>query len=278
MIVTTRQPARGADVAELPAGAVDRSSALPLYAQLESLLAGAIRRGRWQPGERVPSEPAIGSHYEVSRTTVRQALDELEREGLIRRERGRGTFVAEPRSSWLLQSSASFHETASRHGHSVTSRVLRREVVELPEWAAESLELDAGAEGLVLERLRELDGEVVMYVRNFLPTQYERAVRDADLETGSLYAALRRTHGLAVGGGRRVVDAVAADPELARMLDLGGGQPVLFVESVSLDLDRRPFECYRAWHRPDRSKIEVQVVTSEVAEQVGIDTSGVGPS
>lgn len=261
-------------MAELPPTKIDRSSPVPFYFQLKKVLAEEITSGRWAPGEQVPSEPSICTHFEVSRTTVRQALAELRSEGRIRKEKGRGTFIAHPRStSWLLQSSHGFFDEASAAGSTVTSRVLRREVAPLPAWATDALQLLAGARGVVLERLRWVDDELVMYVITYLPPWLEATVMSAELESGSLYRTLEEKEGLIVTGGRRVVEAVVARDDLARQLEVESGAPLLFVESLSWDQSGRPFECYRAWHRADRTKIEVQVVHHEIAARAGFDAN-----
>jgi GntR family transcriptional regulator len=257
-------------VAELLSTAIDRTSPVPFYFQLKKLLEDQIVSGRWGVGERLPSEPAICAHFRISRTTVRQALAELESEGLVRKEKGRGTFISEPRpSSWLLQSSHGFYEEAVRGGRIVTSKVLRREVEVLPRWAADALRLGTGSVGMTIERVRRIDDRPVMYVLNHLPPELAETVLEADLETGSLYSALKERSGLSVFGGSRVVEAVRAEDELAPLLEVEPGTPLLFVESVSWDARLLPFECYRAWHRADRTKIEVQVVDQEIATRAG---------
>lgn len=254
----------------LPAKAIDRESPIPLYFQLKELLAAEITSGRWPPGVRIPSEPEIGAHFEVSRTTVRQTLDEMESDGLISRVKGRGTFVKQSSpDTWFLQSSQGFYDEATAKGHKVTSRVLRREVGKLPAWALEALGLEAGAHGLTLERLRLVDGRVVMYVVNHLPEDLADLVIRADLERGSLYGALREG-GVEIGGGYRVVEAVKAEGELARLLEIEDGAPLLHVQSVTRESYLRPVECYQAWHRADRTKIEVRVVPEDVASQAGV--------
>jgi GntR family transcriptional regulator len=256
----------------LPRSRIDRSSPLPFYFQLKRLLAEEITSGRWLPGDRMDSEPAICRHFGVSRTTVRQAVAELEAEGLIRKEKGRGTFIAEPRSTaWLLQSSHGFYDETVRRGHTVTSRLLRREVIPLPPWATDALDLSDGAEGVTLERLRWVDGDVVMYAVNYLPAELAPVIMSADLETGSLYRTLEESVGLVVDGGRRTVEAVTAQDELAALLEVDEGAALLYVESVSWDPQLRPFECYQAWHRAERTKIEVQVVNRHTAKRAGLD-------
>ena len=259
--------------ARLPTSRIDRTSPVPFYFQLKKTLAEEILAGRWSPGDRLPSEPAICDHFEVSRTTVRQALAELEAEGMIQRNKGRGTFVADPQStSWLLQSSAGFYEEAVRAGHTVTSKLLRRSLQVLPSWACDALELPPGNEGVTIERLRWVDDRLVMYVINHLPPRLSDAVLEADLASGSLYRILEDREGLEVLGGRRVVEAVTAQEELAQLLEVEAGAPLLLVESVSWDREQVPFECYRAWHRADRTRIEVQVVTQAVASRAGFDS------
>jgi GntR family transcriptional regulator len=259
----------------LPQSRIDRSSPVPFYFQLKKALAEEIVSGRWSPGDRLPAEPTICGHFQLSRTTVRQALAELEAEGTIRREKGRGTFVAEPSTSaWILQSAHGFFEEAARAGHTVTSRILRREIEPLPTWACDALQLPPGCRGLTVERLRWVGDRLVMYVITHLPIELAEAVMAADLERGSLYRTLADTMGVVVHGGQRVVEAVQAQDELARLLEVEPGAPLLLFESVSWGPDRRPFECYRAWHRGDRTRVEVHVVSQAAASRAGIDPQG----
>lgn len=259
---------------DLPRASVDRGSPVPYYFQVKEFLAEEISSGRWPVGEKLPSEPVLCNHFDVSRATIRQAVGQLENEGLVRPERGRGTFVARRRSSWLIQSTASFHEEATRLGHDVRSRVLRCELAELPAWATRTLDLAEGSTGLAIERVRSLDDQIVMYVQNYLPAEYAEPVLGADLERSSLYEVLQKgADDLVIGGGRRVMDAEAADEWLADLLRIDPGTPVLFVESVSWDADQRPFECYQAWHITNRARVEVHVLPEQAAERAGIPTA-----
>lgn len=261
----------------LPPVAIDRRSPIPFYFQLTELLTREIETGRWAIGERLPSEPAICEQFGVSRTTVRQALAALESEGLVRREKGRGTFVAERRSGgWLLQSAHGFYEEAERAGHTVRSQVLHRAVERLPAWASDALRLRPGSDGVTVERLRWMDDRLVMYVVSHFPRKLAEGLLGADLETASLYRVLEEREGVTVAGGRRVVEAARADRTLARLLRVQAGSPLLSVEAVSWDARLQPFECYRAWHRADRTKIEVHVVHEEAAAKAGLGLGALG--
>jgi GntR family transcriptional regulator len=217
-----------------------------------------ISSGRWAPGARLPSEPELCERYGLSRTTVRQALARLEQRNLIERRKGQGTFVRRERSGlWLLQSSEGFfHDEVDRLGRTVTSTVLRAERGPLPDWACIALSLRPRSRGATLERLRSVDGLVALYVVNHLPGHAAEAALDIANPNESLYRRLRERGGVIPHGGRRTLEAVAAEPPIAQLLELAPGAPVAFIESVAWDEELRPFDCYRAWLRTDRTRIE----------------------
>jgi GntR family transcriptional regulator len=239
---------------------IDRASSEPLHAQLRQTILDAIADGRWRPGDRLPSETELCRQFDISRTTVRQALTMLELEGALRREQGRGTFVAEPApTTGFLQSSAGFQEDAERGGHVVTSQVLNVGVERMPSWAAAGLDREPDTHGVSIERVRSLDGQVVMYADTWILLDFAEGVLAADLSRESLYHVLHERHGVVVHEGRRSVQAVVAEPRVAQLLEVPEGSPVLHVEAITSDRDGRPFECYRAWHRTDRSRLEIRV-------------------
>jgi GntR family transcriptional regulator len=197
----------------------------------------------------------------VSRTTVRQALMRLEQRALIDRRKGQGTFVrGDQPGLWLLQSSEGFfQEEVDRLGRKVTSQILRADRGELPDWACKALELPPGSQGATLERIRHVDGLVALYVVNHLPRHVAEAALAADNPNESLYRRLGERAGVVPLGGRRTLEAINADERLAELLELEPGAAVAFIESVAWDSDLRPFDCYRAWLRTDRTRIDVQV-------------------
>jgi GntR family transcriptional regulator len=247
----------------LPTSSIDRASPVPFYFQLARVLQEEIATGRWTPGTQMPSEPALGEHFGVSRSVIRQALDRLERDGCVRRLKGRGTFVVGlTNDSWRLQSSEGFfQEEVTRLGHRVASKILRAEVGPLPGWATAALELPERSEGVTIERLRFVDGEIALYTVNHAPAELAATVLGLSADD-SLYEQIEQEHGLTVYGGRRVVEAIAAEARLATLLDVPRTTPLVFIESVSWDAQMRPFDCYQTWLRTDRTRIEVEVTRS----------------
>jgi GntR family transcriptional regulator len=257
--------------------AVDRRSPVPLYLQLEDVLSREILAGRLSPGDQLPAEPEIAEHFGVSRSVVRQALMRLDQEGLVRRAHGAGTFVLRNRQrSWLVQDVAGFfRDEVERHGHDVTSKVLRLGVEPMPVWAADALAVPEGSPGVVLERLRWVDGILTVYDLNYLLSELAPVVEMlAEDAHGSLYEVLAQ-EGLTVAGGRRIVDSVIAGERFADVLDVKAWEPLLVIEGVDWDRNLRAFDCYRTWIRPDRMKIEVQVMPTGPdarLEQAGLTT------
>lgn len=256
---------------------VDRVSPVPLYFQVEQALASRIRGGTLAIGSRLPTEPELSEHFGVSRSVICQALRRLEEMGLVARRRGVGSFVAQQDPpSWQLQGSQGFFEDeATRLGREVVSKVLRAEVAPLPHWAAVLLELADGAPGVVLERLRYVDGLLTVYDLNYLPERFADAVLSLrGAPHGSLYETLRWTHAATVVSGRRTINAVVAGSELCRVLEVDEDAPLLFVEAIDLDAAQRPFDCYRTWLRPDRLTIRVEVVSPSAQTLPAIPPAG----
>jgi GntR family transcriptional regulator len=246
---------------KLPGTPIDRTSPLPFYAQLADILEQQIVDGQWPSGWRIPGELEICEHFGLSRSPVRQALARLQTRGLIERRKGQGTFVqASHPGLWLLQASEGFfQDEVDRLGRTVTSSIIRADQVTLSVRACEALELPAGSNGVVLERLRSIDDQVALYVVNHLPERMAGVAMSFPNPNESLYRRLRDRLGVEPSGGRRKLQAVAAGDSVAALLELPTGAPVAFIESVTWDADLRPFDYYQAWLRPDRVQIDIYV-------------------
>lgn len=240
---------------------IDRDSPVPYYFQLAQTLESQILAGRWQNGERLPSEQDMCDEFGISRSTVRQALARLEHQGLISRRRGRGPRArAGGEKTWLLQSvEGFFQDEVGRMGVEVSSQILRLEVSRLPRWASEALEVPESEDGVTLERLRSVEGLVALYVVNYLPARLADAIIPYDDPNESLYRRLAQWSGVEVAGARRSLEAINADEKIANMLEVEPGTALACVQSVSWGADMKPFDCYRAWLRTDRLKVDVQV-------------------
>jgi GntR family transcriptional regulator len=240
---------------------IDRSSSIPLYVQLRDALQKQIEQGVWVPGDQLPGDQELCEVYGVSRTVVRQALQELSYQGAIVRQRGRGTFVAEPKisSTSLVHSLMGFQEDMDERGLTLHSEVLDKVMVPADAKIAQALDLEAMAPIIKLERLRFVEGEPIVHVTSFLPYDLCPTIMNADLSQQSLYAFLDEACGLRVARGRRAIEAVAVNEREARLLQIESGAPVIRMESISYLQDGRPIEYFDALFRGDRSRFELEV-------------------
>jgi GntR family transcriptional regulator len=262
------------------AGKIDRSSPLPFHYQVRKLLERPIETGKWGAGHRLPSEPTLSEHFGVSRTTVRQALDSLVQQGLIRKEKGRGVFVTRRSPSWIIDSAVEVaRNDASRFGVAIESAVLGTSTERLPHWAAEALQLPHDAKGLTLERLRRVDGDLALYVVNHLPLEFAGVATDLQrLPQASLYATLHEQFGVKVANSSRVLEAVAAPAMVSRLLEIPRGSPVVFIQSVARSTSGTPVDCHRAWLRTDRLRIALELDGSASLADRVVDGTYAGSS
>lgn len=243
---------------------IERDARLPYYEQLKQLILREIVRDALEPGHLMPSEADMCQRYGVSRTVVRQAVGELVNEGVLQRMRGKGTFVAKPKlSEQFMESTVGFFEDMTSHGHSVTSTVLSIDLIEAAGHVRELLGLQPGSHCIEIVRLRAVNDEVVAFTRSYVNRAEPRMLehlKAADLSTASLYRILEETFGLRIETGHRSIEAMAAHGMMAKMLEVSPGDPVLYIESTGRDHSGAVVECFQAWHRADRMRIEMDVV------------------
>jgi GntR family transcriptional regulator len=240
---------------------IDFSSNIPYYIQLIGVLKEKIRSGEWQAGDQFPSEPDLCESYGVSRTVVRQALREIELEGLITRRKGKGTFVAKPKiSESLAQKLTGFYQDMVERGHTIESQVLHQNVVPANKKVARYLDIDPGTSVIDIKRLRYVKDEPIVIVSSYLPYNLCFPLLGIDLTNQSLYSFLEKECGIIIAYGRRSIEAVPANQTEAELLQIEIGAPLILLDSVSYLVDDTPIEYYHAVHRGDRSRFEVELV------------------
>ena len=241
--------------------AIDRTSSIPLYVQLRDALQAQIDQGNWVPGDQLPGDQELCDAYDVSRTVVRQALQELSFQGTIVRHRGRGTFVAEPKisSTSLVHSLMGFHEDMVVRGLNMQNEILEKVMLPANPKIAHYLDLEDLAPIVKLQRLRFVEGEPIVHVTSYLPYDLCPTIMTADLTDQSLYAFLDEACGLRVMRGRRRIEAASIQETEAKLLQVEPGAPVIRMESVSYLQDGRPIEYFDALFRGDRSRFELEV-------------------
>lgn len=239
---------------------IDRTSHLPYYHQLKHLLLLRVDAEGLAGGDRFWSEHELCAEYGLSRSVVRQALSELEAEGIIERRRGRGTFLADVRAEHgLAQTSGGLHDVARIRGLRLTSRVLRHDVVPASDVIAARLECGPATPVIRIERVRSLDAIACVHTTTWLPAARFPGLDAVDLTDASLYEVLRGRHATSFGRAHRSVEAALPSAETAHLLGIDRGAPVLVLRSTQRDGLGVPFETYVAHHRGDRSRFDLDI-------------------
>lgn len=243
------------------AGRIDHSSFVPYYVQVKEQVTREIERGDWPPGSLLPSEAELCARFDVSRTVVRQAMQEMEFEGLIYRRRGKGSFVTDRKvHERLVQKLTGFYQDMIDQGHSVTNRVLRQTVAPAGSDIARPLGLEPTAEVVVIERLRLVNGNAINFSVSSVPYAICPSLLTADLVNQSLYAFIERACHQRIVRGRRTIEAILATDEIAQLLGVDADMPMFRITSICFLADGTPIEHARGYHRGDRSMFEVELL------------------
>lgn len=207
----------------------------PLYSVVASRAEAFITSGRWQEGDRLPPERQLCREFSVSRSTLRQALDELEERGLITRHQGRGTFVARPRVQLPIAGVFSIRDAMRERGMAMTIRVIGVEIVEASRQLAADLGCLPGDPIVHIERLRTGDGEPMVLDSAHLRAELFPALEQADLEHRSLYDILRDDYGRVVAEATETLEPVILTPRECQLLGVPTHTPALLTRRVTTD-------------------------------------------
>jgi GntR family transcriptional regulator len=239
---------------------INFESRIPYYIQLMDILKEKVQLKIWVPGDQIPGEQDLCELYQVSRTVVRQALRELELEGVINRRKGKGTFISLPKiNEGLMQKLTGFYQDMVERGLKPVTKVLHQNVSPSSEKVARFLNIMPGEKVIDIQRLRFINDEPIQLVTTYVPFEICPNLASVDLTNRSLYEYLEKEGGVFIARGRRYIEAVLANETEATLLGVERGAPLLMLDSISFSENGQPVEYYHALHRGDRSRFEVEL-------------------
>lgn len=226
-------------------------SPLPLYAQLESILADEIAAGAYPPGSRLPNEDQLVERYAVSRTTVRQTIQNLVGRGLVEIRRGKGTFVLQPKITHELTELTGFVEDMQSLGRRASARLLGKEIVPASESVALQLAINAGTPVVRIQRVRLADNSPLSFDETYLPREIGERILENDLETEPIFSLLEQKYDTPLLEAEYRLEAVSADAIVARALGIAVSGPIFLIERTSYTTGHQPIDYEKLYYRGD---------------------------
>jgi len=236
---------------------LDRSSPIPLYYQIATILQDAVHDGRLPAGSRLENEISLGQRFGFSRPTVRRAIQELVDKGMLVRRRGIGTQIVHGQVTRNVDLT-SLYEDLDRTGQKPTTKVVGHETREATEKEADTLGVPVGSPVLHLTRVRYADGVPLAVLDNVLPAEFTDLTAD-DLETYGLYQ-LMRARGVALRVAKQRIAARSATARECELLALPKNSPVLAMERTAFDNSGRAVEFGKHCYSPDMYSFEITLV------------------
>ena len=228
------------------------------YYQLYALLSNALNDGTIAPGSALPSEPALASRHRLSRTTVRRALERLEKENRIVRLRGSGTFARQaPQAKRLCLNLHTFYQDLPSIAAKTSVSVLRFGP-ETHSAGGRDLQSQLGERAFVIQRLRKFQGTPYQLSTAYVPESIGRQMRRGSLGSTSIITALDRIGPKTVSADH-TMSAVAADDIASRALGVSLGAPLLRIRAVFSDAKGRTRAIYESLSRPDHLNVRAEL-------------------
>ncbi|HET8925768.1 MAG TPA: GntR family transcriptional regulator [Candidatus Acidoferrum sp.] len=229
---------------------------LPAYQRIHTSLLKRIEGGQLRPGDVVPSERDLAKIHEVSLMTARHALASLEREGIVERRRGIGTFVSAPKIHF--NKLMSYTEQISGRGLNAGSRVLFAKILDNESEAAARLSIPPASGILKLERLRHAAGEPFALETCYLNAAEFPRLQEAPIGRESLFGILERDYKVELGYADEEIDATAADPRISELLSVPRRDPVLRIRQVIYSGKGKAIMYVLGFYRSDRHNLVIR--------------------
>ncbi|HET6930524.1 MAG TPA: GntR family transcriptional regulator [Candidatus Acidoferrum sp.] len=240
----------------MPSKAAKHPNGLPAYQKIQGTIRKKIEAGRLRPGDSVPSERELARMHDVSLMTARHALAYLEREGVVERRRGIGTFVSSPKIHFNRL--MSYTEQMASRQMPASSKILFARIVRDEPEAIARLSLPPKSQLVKLERLRHSEGEPFALETCYLVADQFAGLINAPLHRESLFAILEREYGAELSYSDEEVDATAADDRTAELLGVARNEPILRIRQAIYSRKGKIILYVLGLYRSDRHNLVIR--------------------
>jgi GntR family transcriptional regulator len=236
-----------------------KQNGIPLYVQLEEIFTGRIESGEWPVGQLIPNELQLCDEFQVSRGPVRQALDQIVRNGMLHRKQGRGTVVLPAKTDSRPADFFSFTTLIERNGQRPGMRLLTLEVVAAGATAGRPLHLAPDEAVFQIRRLRLADEEPLILESVYLPQAICPGLTADEVASASLYQTLRERYGVGLVSSTQYLEPSVANDFEAEVLGIERRAPVLLLTNIAYASRQRPVVFSKAIMRGDRVRYYVEL-------------------
>ncbi len=235
---------------------IDPSDVIPKYYQLANIIRQQIESGYFKPYDAIPSERQLEQRYNLSRPTIRQAIDLLSRQGYLYRVHGKGTFVSPPKLQKGMLELTSFSEDMRNRGLKPGQKILEFGYVKPNSKTRQQLEItDNERKVLRIKRLRYGDENPMGLQDSFLALDSAHTITREEIEEkGSIYVILQEKFGIYPTEADETLEVTLATHDEAELLNIKDGSPLLLNERTLWSQDRKAIEFVRILYRGDRYK------------------------
>ena len=246
------------------AKSIDRNTPIPLYFQLKQIVRGEIEDGYLRPDDMIPTEKELSERYDLSRTTVRQAIQELTQEGLLYRVKVKGTFVARAKDNQsFIQRLKPFDDHIRETGKTPSTEIISCQVVPMPVYICQELQCPRDSKAIELLRVRYADDEPVVYVQTYMPYERCRCLLDDGRDLRHLYVSMSNYRDLKVYKVLQTYEAVTADVRDVRYLKVKKNYPIQLISIIAYTKEGVAVEYSSCRVRGDRNKFQCVVLADE---------------
>ena len=212
---------------------------IPLYIQLMNDLEKKIRNKVFQPGEKLKTETEIAKEYGVSLITVRNAVSNLIKKGLVVRKQGKGTFVTQPKFSKNINSLQGFSDMCLQMGVTPGAKTLENNLIYPNEKIYKKLKVSLDEQIIYISRLRYADNDPVVIEKNYFPFKFVSLLTE-DLNNNSLFHILKEKLNVEVSSSVKKIELCKASKEEAELLNVKKNSPLILIKSIARDLNGEP--------------------------------------
>lgn len=230
---------------------------IPRHKQIAEWLRKQIDKDHYLPDEKLPSENELCQKFDVSRVTVRKALQTLENEGLIYKSQGLGSFVCDDRPRQSFIQLTDFEEDMHRAGLQPSSEVIQFKPVSATDQIARILKIGPDSKVVRLDRMRLGDSQPIAFDITWLPMFYGQLIEGYDLQNETIYGILEEDFDIPVEKGHFRIEAENASEEIAKHLKVEAGAALLLIDRLSLTVGDKPIYYQKRYYRSDRIVYEL---------------------